>query len=148
MEGRQERKEHPSNNAEYFEALALNIFRAGLDWWMVRKKWPAIFRAFDNFEIEKVAGYDSNDVESLMVNENVIRNRRKIEATVHNAKAILELVREFGSFAAYVRTLDELGWEALVKDMVKRFKHLGTNSVLHFLHSVGEDVPRPPERRK
>jgi DNA-3-methyladenine glycosylase I len=148
MEGHQERKEYPSTDAEYFEALALNIFRAGLDWRMIRKKWPAICRAFDNFEIEKVARYNSNDVDRLMADKNIIRNRRKIEAIVHNAKAILAVVKEFGSVAAYVRTLDELGWEALVKDMIKRFKHLGTNSALHFLHSVGEDVPRTPECRK
>ena len=148
MEGRQERKDYPSTDAEYLEALALKIFRAGLDWRMVRKKWPDICRAFNNFEIKKVAGYSSHDVDRLMADKNIIRNRRKIEATIHNAKAILDLVKEFGSVAAYVRTLDELGWETLVKDMVKRFKHLGTNSALHFLHSVGEGVPRPPERRK
>lgn len=128
--------------------LALNIFRAGLDWRMVRGKWPGIRRAFDGFDVQKVARYDASDVDRLMSDPNVIRNRRKIEAVVYNAAAVLRVTEEFGSFAGYVRTIEEQGWEQLVKAMTRRFKHLGTNSALHFLHNVGEDVPRPPERRR
>lgn len=95
-------KDHPTSDNEHFEAATLNIFRAGLDWRMVEKKWPAIRRAFE----------------------------------------------EYGSLANYIRTIDEGGREPLVKSLVKRFKHLRPNLALHFLHSIGEDVPRPPERRK
>lgn len=141
-------KERPTTDQGYFEALTLNIFRAGLDWRMVEKKWPAIKQAFDDLDIAKVADYTPLDVERLLGDASIIRNRRKIEATVENANAGLSLIEEHGSFANYIRTIDERGWEPLVKDLVKRFSHLGQNSALHFLHSVGEDVPRPPERRR
>jgi DNA-3-methyladenine glycosylase I len=141
-------KGRPANDNEYFEALTLNIFRAGLDWRMVERKWPAIKRAFDEFDIAKVADYTPLDVEQLMGDAGIIRNRRKIEAAIENANTALALIEEYGSFANYIRTIDEIGWQPLVKDLVKRFKHLGQNSALHFLHSVGEDVPRPPERRR
>lgn len=71
--------------------LALNIFRAGLDWRMVRGKWPGIRRAFDGFDVQKVARYDASDVDRLMSDPNVIRNRRKIEAVVYNAAAVLRV---------------------------------------------------------
>jgi len=141
-------RDRPTTDNEYFEALTLNIFRAGLDWRMVDKKWPAIKQAFDEFDIAKVADYTPLDIERLMGDATIIRNRRKIVATVENANATLSLIEEHGSFANYIRTIDERGWEPLMKDLVKRFKHLGPNSALHLLHSVGEDVPRPPERRR
>lgn len=115
---------------------------------MVEKRWPAIKQAFDDFDIAKVADYTPLDVERLMGDASIIRNRRKIEATIENANSALALIEEHGSLTNYIRTIDQIGWEPLVKDLVKRFKHLGPNSALHFLHSIGEDVPRPPERRK
>ena len=87
-------------------------------------------------------------VDRFLSDASIIPNQRNIEATTENANTFLAVIEEYGSSADYIRTIEGVGWEPLVKDVVKRFKHLGPNSALHFLHSVGEDVPRPPERRR
>ena len=69
----------------------------------------------------------------------VIRNRRKLDATVHNAQQMVELEREHGSFKAYLSSPGD--FEETVKDLRKRFKFVGDMSAYHFLHVVGEEVP-------
>ena len=88
-----------------------------------RRSGPASRRAFRAFDAEAVAAYTEADVDRLTTDTRVIRNRRKLEATVYNAQRMLELEREHGSFKAYLRSHG--GFEETVKDMRKRFKFLG-----------------------
>ena len=85
-----------------FEFLVLEGSQAGLSWLTVLKKRPNYRRAFDNFQPEKVARYGKGKVRSLLANDGIIRNRLKIEAAVLNAKAVLAVQKEFGSFDNYV----------------------------------------------
>ena len=85
-----------------FEFLILEGAQAGLNWLTILKKRQEYRGAFDNFDPQKVARYDSNKIRELLLNKGIIRNRLKIEAAVQNGKAFLAVQKEFGSFAAYV----------------------------------------------
>jgi DNA-3-methyladenine glycosylase I len=90
-----------SNNA-MFERLTLEGFQSGLSWLIILRKRPAFRRAFANFSIRKVADFDADDVERLLADSGIVRNRAKIEATIGNAQVaaslpggLLEFVTEF-----------------------------------------------------
>jgi DNA-3-methyladenine glycosylase I len=85
-----------------FEFLTLEGFQAGLTWELILKRREALRKAFDNFNPEKIARYNDEDVKRLMANPNVIRNRAKILATINNALRLKEVQKEFGSFDAFV----------------------------------------------
>ena len=84
-----------------FEFLTLESAQAGLSWYTVLKKREHYRVAFENFEPEKVAGFNKAKTEELLMNPGIIRNRLKIEAAVNNAQRFLEVQREFGSFSKY-----------------------------------------------
>ncbi len=85
-----------------FEHLSLDCFQAGLSWLTILNKREHFRTAFDSFEIEKVAGYDNKKVQSLIENPFIIRNINKIEAVIHNARIVLKIQKEFGSFDQYI----------------------------------------------
>ena len=85
-----------------FEFIILEGAQAGLNWLTILKKRQEFRGAFDNFDPQKVARYDSNKIRELLSHKGIIRNRLKIEAAVQNGKAFLAVQKEFGSFAAYV----------------------------------------------
>ncbi|MGZ3637716.1 MAG: DNA-3-methyladenine glycosylase I [Ktedonobacterales bacterium] len=85
-----------------FEFLVLEGAQAGLSWETILRKREAYRAAFDNFEIETVAAYDQRKVEELLANAGIVRNRLKIEAAIRNARAVLAIREEFGSFDAYL----------------------------------------------
>ncbi len=90
------------DDRKHFEFLVLEINQAGLSWKTVLKKRDNYKKAFDNFDPSKIAKYDDRKIAQLLNNEGIIRNRRKIEASVHNAKRFLEIQEEFGSFDSYI----------------------------------------------
>ncbi|MFZ4441140.1 MAG: DNA-3-methyladenine glycosylase I, partial [Syntrophales bacterium] len=85
-----------------FEFLTLESAQAGLSWYTVLKKRENYRKAFDNFEPERVAGFDRAKIEELLLNPGIIRNRLKIEATVNNAQKFLEVQEKYGSFSKYI----------------------------------------------
>jgi DNA-3-methyladenine glycosylase I len=85
-----------------FEFLILEGAQAGLSWLTILKKRPSYIKAYDNFEPEKVALYNSRKVKQLISNAGIIRNRLKIEASIQNARSYLDVQREFGSFDKYI----------------------------------------------
>jgi DNA-3-methyladenine glycosylase I len=90
------------NDKRHFEFLTLDAFQAGLTWLIILKKREAFRKAFANFDVQKVAGFNSDDVERLVQNADIVRNRMKIVATINNAKAFIEVQKEFGSFDAFI----------------------------------------------
>ena len=135
----------PSDDA-YFENMTRVVFQAGLSWGTIEKKWPTFRRALENFSVDRIARFGDAEVESLMANEGIVRNRRKILATIHNAIQFQEIQMEFGSFQAYIDALDKSDdYILVIKELSKRFKHLGPVSARIFLYSVGEDVRHVPE---
>lgn len=85
-----------------FEMLILEGFQAGLSWLTILKKREAFQRAFDNFDVVKVAAYDEAKLEELRNNKDIVRNRLKISAAVKNAKAFIQIQQEYGSFHSYL----------------------------------------------
>jgi len=90
------------DDQKLFEFLILEGMQAGLSWMTILRKRENFRAAFDGFDPVKVAHYDQEKVEKLMENAGIIRNRRKILAAIQNAKAFLEIQREFGSFDTYM----------------------------------------------
>lgn len=120
-----------------FARLVLEINQAGLSWETILKKKDHFFRAFDQFEIAKVARYSKKKKEKLMLDAGIIRNRLKIEATVHNAGVIIALQREFGSFRKWLDSHHPKTKEDWVKLFKKTFRFTGGEIVNEFLMSTG-----------
>ncbi|GEP64150.1 DNA-3-methyladenine glycosylase [Clostridium beijerinckii] len=90
------------DDRKLFEMLCLEGAQAGLSWWTILKKRENYKEAFDNFEAEKIVKYTEEKLEQLMQDKGIVRNRRKIESVVTNAKAFLKIKEEFGSFSNYI----------------------------------------------
>ena len=119
-----------------FEFLILEGMQAGLSWETVLRKRDAFRSAFARFDPVKVAKFTSKDVTRLMKDESIIRNRAKIEAAIGNAKALLVLRKQFGSFDRYVWAFDDK--DLLSKDLKKRgFRFVGPTIVESFMQAVG-----------
>ena len=90
------------DDVKLFEFIILEGAQAGLSWLTILKRREGYRKAFAQFDVHKVAKYNSNKVEELMQNSDIIRNRRKIEATIKNAQVFIEIQQEFGSFSRYM----------------------------------------------
>ena len=123
---------------DYLEQLSKGVFQAGISWRVVDAKWATIKKAFHGFKVERVARMTDREIDALATDERVIRSRPKIAAIVHNAGVILALERE-GGFRKHLRSFDD--YEALAKDLKKRFKFVGDSGVYHFLWTVKHPVP-------
>ena len=132
-------KIEPRSLDDYLEVIAKAVFQSGMSWKVVEAKWPSTREAFRGFDVGAVATMDDGDVAALAQDTRVIRNRRKIEAIVTNARRLLELDEAHGSFARYLGSLD--GFEAQVEDLRKQFRFLGATGSHYFLWVVGEDAP-------
>ena len=95
-----------------------------------------------------VADYDERDVDRLLADESIVRNQRKIRATIHNARMMQELIAEHGSFHAHLRSLDGLDYTDRCKELCRRFRNLGPASVSVFLKSVNEEIPKSEQRNQ
>ncbi|WP_051563813.1 DNA-3-methyladenine glycosylase I [Enterovibrio calviensis] len=90
------------DDRELFEMLILEGAQAGLSWTTILKKREGYREAFDNFDIETVAAYDESKIAELLLNPAIVRNKLKVNGTVTNAKLVIEIQKELGSFDAYV----------------------------------------------
>ena len=141
------------NDRKLFEMLILEGFQAGLSWITILKKRDAFRKAFDGFDPAVVAGYGPEKREALMNDPGIVRNRRKIEAAVVNAKAFMNIQKEFGSFDRYlwaftdgqvilntddeVRPRSELS-DRISADLKRRgMKFVGSTIIYAFLQAVG-----------
>lgn len=87
---------------ELYELLILEMFQAGLSWETILKKRENFRLAMDNFDYKKIINYNEEKINELMNNKGIIRNRRKIEATINNTKVFLSIQKEYGSFANFI----------------------------------------------
>jgi DNA-3-methyladenine glycosylase I len=141
---------------KWYEKIVLDGAQAGLSWLTILKKREAYREALHGFDPERVARFGARDIERLMRNEGIVRNRLKVQSAVSNAKAFLALQDELGSFDAYVwkmaggktthnrfRSMKEIPprselSDALSKDLKKRgFNFVGSTIVYAFLQSAG-----------
>lgn len=136
----------PENDDGYLEEITKSVFRSGFSWQVIENKWPNFRKAFAGFDIDAIAAFDDDDLERLLSDTGIVRNGRKIEATIKNARAMQALRDEHGSFHAYLRSLDGLDYAKRSKELQKRFSHLGKTGTFAFLWSVAEPVPNWEER--
>jgi len=87
-----------------FARLCLEAFQSGLSWLTILRKRNAFRAAFADFRIAAVARFGSEEVERLLCDEGIVRNRRKVDAAIHNAERTLDVIDEYGSFAAFLWT--------------------------------------------
>lgn len=87
---------------ELFELLILESFQAGLSWITILKKRENFRKAFDNFDIQKVANYNNEKIAELLSNTGIIRSKNKILSAINNAKIFMQIQKDFGSFANYI----------------------------------------------
>lgn len=139
-----------------FEMLILEGMQAGLSWITILRKRESFRRVFDNFEPAKVAKYGDKKIAELLSNSDIIRNRLKINAAVTNAKAFIEVQKEFGSFDKYIwsfvdnkpivnrpKTLADVPATTPLSDKIsaelkrRGFKFVGSTIVYSFMQAVG-----------
>lgn len=101
------------DDQKLFEALILDGAQAGLSWRTILHKRENYRKAFDNFNVKKVAAYDAKKVRALMKDAGIVRNILKIRSAIRNAKAFIEIQKEFGSFDAYI--WEYVGGKPIVK---------------------------------
>ena len=143
-----------ADDRHHFEHLLLEIFQAGLSWQTILNKRANFQKAFAGFDPEKIACFDETDVERLMNDVGIIRNRRKIEAAIHNTRIFLEIQRTEGSFLNFVnkfRPVERKFYEsdgeippstpeseALAVELRKRgFKFVGPTGCYAYMQGVG-----------
>jgi len=119
--------------------MARAVFVSGINWKVIDAKWDGIREAFDNFDPLKVAAYTPADVDRLMTDARIIRNRKKIEAIVRNTGELINVDREFGGVEKYLASFDDN--ELLIKDLHKRFAFLGESVAHFFLFGVNFNYP-------
>ncbi len=126
----------PDDN-HLFARLVLEINQAGLSWDTILKKKENFFKAYDGFDIDKVSRYKEKKIQQLMQDAGIVRNRRKIEAAIYNAKVIGSIQKEFGSFKNWLDNQHLKTKEEWVKIFKKNFRFTGTEIVNEFLMSTG-----------
>jgi DNA-3-methyladenine glycosylase I len=144
------------DDRKLFEFLVLEGAQAGLSWITILRKRENYRRAFDGFDAERVAAYDSNKIESLLNDPGIVRNRLKIQSAVNNAQRLLAIQEEFGSFSAFIwrfvggvpiqnkwRTHSEIPAntpesDALSRELKRRgFKFVGTTICYAHMQATG-----------
>ena len=125
-----------SDNA-LFERLCLEINQAGLSWLTILKKRHHFREAFDGFDIATIANYGQNDIERLLSDASIIRNRAKIKAVINNAQKILELQKECGSLMHWLDLHSANNREEWTKLFKQTFTFTGGEIVNEFLMSTG-----------
>ena len=144
------------NDKKLFEFLILEGFQAGLSWRTILHKRENFRKAFDKFDFNKVAKYDRRKINSLLKNEGIIRNKLKIEGAITNAKAFLEVRKEFGTFDKYIwsfvngkpiqnkfKSLKELPAKTKLSDKIsddlkkRGFKFVGSTIVYAHMQATG-----------
>lgn len=144
------------DDKKLFEMLILEGMQAGLSWITILKKRESFRKAFDGFDPNKIALYKAEKVEELMENKGIIRNRRKIEATIQNARLFLEIQEQYGSFDKFiwsyidntpiinkVENIKELPTTIPLSDKISKdlkkmgFKFVGSTIIYSFMQAIG-----------
>jgi DNA-3-methyladenine glycosylase I len=123
--------------AALLERLALEINQAGLSWTLILKRKDNFHQAFEGFDVDKVAAYREQDVARLLADSGIIRNRLKVNAVIENARRILGLRVEYGSFKGWLDAHHPLSLEEWTRLFKKTFVFTGGEIVKEFLRSTG-----------
>ncbi|WP_238381800.1 DNA-3-methyladenine glycosylase I [Mucilaginibacter pedocola] len=126
-----------TNDNELFGRLIMEINQAGLSWETILKKEVSFRNAYHNFDVRRVAAYDDADRARLLAAPGIIRNRLKVNAAIENAKAIMGIQAEYGSFLKWLEHHHPKSKEEWIKLFKKAFRFTGGEIVNEFLMSIG-----------
>jgi Methyladenine glycosylase len=132
-------KIEPRDLSDYFEVLTKAVFQSGMSWRVIEAKWDGFREAFDSFEPRKVSAYTPDDVDRLAQDTRIVRNRRKIQATVDNAVEMVALEDQEGGLVSLLRS--QGSFDDTVAELRRRFSFLGDTGAYYFLYVAGEKVP-------
>jgi hypothetical protein len=133
----------PEVPADYLNIISRAVFSAGLSWALIDARWDAFEEAFDGFDPVRVAAYDDTTVDRLAEDPRLLRSRKKVVATVENARTLLEVERERGSIRAWLDAFPS--YAAAAKEVSKRFRYLSkTFGAYYFLYISGAKIPGFP----
>ena len=114
---------------------------------MIEKKWPNFRKAFSGFALNTVAKFSEKNVRTLLQDESIVRNEKKIRATIQNAEQVLALEKEFGSFRGYIGSFGKKE-DKLQEDLQTRFQHVGPSTARMFLWSIAYPLTPNAEEKK
>ena len=129
----------PKSLNDYLEVMTKAVFQSGLSWKVVSNKWPGFQEGFKGFDVGAVATMNETEKDALAADPAIVRNRRKVAATVHNAQRLIDLTDEYGDIRKYLRSQGD--FYALLKDVRKQFKYMGDTGAYYWLYVIGEEVP-------
>src|SRR4029453_14670020 len=115
------------------------VFQSGMSWQVVKTKWDGFRKAFFEFDPERVAALTPKQIDKITEDPGIIRNAKKILATVHNPDTLLSIDREYGGFKKFLRSHG--GFEETAADLKRQFSFIGDFGAYYFLYVVGEKVP-------
>lgn len=146
----------PHNDESIFEQYTIGIFAAGLNWNISFLKYPELTKAYHNWNLQRITKMTEGEIDRMLKNKGLIRNRKKMVATIDNAKLVLKIQRRYGSLDNYfwslvgyqqqrihVNTIAKLGTRSKIGDQIAKrmkkdgFKYAGPVSVYSFLVSIG-----------
>ena len=131
----------PASDDGYLEVMTRAIFTAGLNWRVIDGKWPGFQQAFCDFAIDQVANLPPEEVDRLASDPTIVRNYRKIAATVENARRLKQLSTEHGSVGAYIDLLQSQGDDDLIATLSQHSGFLGPGTARSFLVATGHLAP-------
>ena len=129
----------PQSLNDYLEIMTKAVFQSGLSWSVVTSKWPGFQVGFQGFDVNAGAAMGEPEIDALAADTAIVRNRRKIAATVHNAQRLIELDEEYDGIGNYMRSHDD--FYAALKDIRKQFKYMGDTGTYFWFYVLGEEVP-------
>lgn len=131
----------PRNDNEYFENLCRILFQTGLNWAVVEKKWRTIKSVFCNFDVDRIVAFTENDVQRLLNDRGIIRNKYKLHAIMENATQFQQIRHQYGSFQAYLDSFNKSNnYAQVVKALSDQLERIGPTTAALFLLSVGENI--------
>ena len=129
----------PKRLGDYLDVMSKAVFQSGISWKVVEGKWDGTRQVFHDFDALAVASMTEAELAEAAQDTRIIRNRKKVEAIVDNARRMVELDEAHRGFRNYLRSHED--FDATVKDLRKNFRFMGEMGCFYFLYVVGEPVP-------
>lgn len=129
----------PKRLGDYLEVMSKAVFQSGMSWAVIDKKWPGTREVFHEFDALAVASLTEAEIAEIAQDTRIIRNRKKVEAVIDNARKMIDLDEQHKGFRKYLRSHG--GFEGTVKDLRKQFRFMGETGCYYFLWVVREEVP-------
>jgi 3-methyladenine DNA glycosylase Tag len=126
--------------SDWLQEMARAVFQAGFSWTVIENKWPGFRAAFDEFDVDRVAFYHDEDMDRLLADTGIVRNGRKIQSVINNARMLRDLQAETGDVSAHLAHWPVEEQADLVAMLGKRGAHLGGNTAMRVLRVMGWDA--------